>query len=256
MRKEEFTNDEYYHIFNRGTEKKKIFLDDKDYVRFLFLILYHQSSITFFNLGLEISHFAKHNLFKISDDEIRDIINNRYVSLVGFSLMPNHFHLVLWPRKDGDLSRFMQWLAMTHTQRWHAYRHSVGHGHLYQSRFKSFPIQRDEHFLTVCRYVERNALRAKLAKRAEDWPWCSLACRIKKLEKAGLLLDDWPVDRPRGWRRTVNLPQCKQELERVRDSIRRGRPYGNEAWVRRTAAKLGLESTLRPIGRPKKQQED
>ena len=64
-----------------------------------------------------------------------------------YALMPNHFHLVLWPRKDWDLSRFMQWLAMTHTQRWHAHRHSVGHGHLYQSRFKSFPIQRDEHFL-------------------------------------------------------------------------------------------------------------
>jgi len=172
-----------------------------------------------------------------------------------YALMPNHFHLVLWPRKDGDLSRFMQWLAMTHTQRRRAHRHNVGHGHLYQSRFKSFPIQRDEHFLTVCRYVERNALRAKLAKRAEDWPWCSLACRVKKLEKAGLLLDDWPVDRPRGWQRTVNRPLNKQERGRVRDCVRRGRPFGGEAWVRRQAAKLGLESTLRPIGRPKKKQE-
>ena len=63
----------------------------------------------------------------------------------------------------------MQWLTMTHTQRWHAHRHNAGHGHLYQSRFKSFPIQADEHFLSVCRYVERNALRARLAERAEDW---------------------------------------------------------------------------------------
>ncbi len=175
--------------------------------------------------------------------------------ICAYALMPNHFHLVLWPRKDGDLSRFMQWLAMTHTQRWHAHRHSVGHGHLYQSRFKSFPIQRDEHFLTVCRYVERNALQAKLAKRAEDWIWCSLACRVKKLEKTGSLLNNWPVDRPRGWRRTVNRPQHEQELERMRDCVRRGQPYGDEPWCRRTAAKLGLESTLRPVGRPKKIQE-
>jgi putative transposase len=94
--------------------------------------------------------------------------------------MPNHFHLVLWPRRDGDLSRFMQWLTMTHTQRWHAHRRDAGHGHLYQSRFKSFPIQTDGHFLSVCRYVERNALRARLVGRAEDWAWCSLACRERR----------------------------------------------------------------------------
>ena len=86
----------------------------------------------------------------------------------------------------------------------------------------------------------------------EDWPWCSLACREKKLEKAGVLLDDGPVDRPRGWKRTVNQPQNEQELVRVRDCVLRGRPYGDKAWVRRTAAKLGLESTLRSVGRPKK----
>jgi len=172
-----------------------------------------------------------------------------------YALMPNHFHLVLWPRGDGDLSRFMQWLTMTHTQRWHAHRHNAGHGHLYQSRFKSFPIQRNDHFLTVCWYVERNALRAGLVRRAEDWLWCSLACRERKLNKASLLLDGWPVDRPRGWRRTVQQPQNEQELKRVRDCVVRGRPYGDEAWVRRTAARLGLESTLRPIGRPKKVRE-
>ncbi len=169
-----------------------------------------------------------------------------------YALMPNHFHLVLWPRKDGDLSRFMQWLTMTHTQRWHAHRHSAGHGHLYQSRFKSFPIQANPHFLGVCRHVERNALRAKLVKRAEDWPWCSLACRERKLDKGVALLDDWPVDRPRGWRRRVNEPQSEKELDRLHACLRRGQPYGDEAWTRRTAVKLGLESSLRPVGRPRK----
>src|SRR5580658_5833113 len=91
-----------------------------------------------------------------------------------YCLMPNHFHLVLWPKVDGQLSRFMQWLTMTHTQRWHAHRHSAGRGHLYQSRFKSFPIQENSHFLSVCRYVERNPLRANLAERSQDWRWSSI----------------------------------------------------------------------------------
>ncbi|MBP7934496.1 MAG: transposase [Phycisphaerae bacterium] len=169
-----------------------------------------------------------------------------------YALMPNHFHLVLWPRKDGDLSRFMQWLTMTHTQRWHAHRHRAGHGHLYQSHFKSFPIQANEHFLSVCRHVERNALRAKLVKRAEAWVWCSLACREGKLGKGTALLDDGPVDRPRRWRRLVNEPQSKKELDRLHTCLQRGQPYDDEAWTRRTAVKLGLESSLRPVGRPRK----
>jgi len=169
-----------------------------------------------------------------------------------YILLPTHFHLVLWPSREGQLSRFMQWLSMTHTQRWHARHHNAGRGHLYQSRFKSFLIEHDAHFLSVCRYVERNALRAKLVKRAEDWMWSSLACREKGLEKANDLLDDWPVERPPRWQRLVNRPQSQKELEAVRLSVRRGRPYGDDHWTRKTAARLDLASTLRPVGRPKK----
>ena len=75
--------------------------------------------------------------------------------VLGWCVMPNHWHLVLWPDKDGALSRFMAWLTLTHTQRWRAYYHNTGSGHLYQGRFQSFLVQNDEHLLTVCRYVER-----------------------------------------------------------------------------------------------------
>ena len=201
---------------------------------------------------------GKQDLFEDADDYeafervLAEAREREKMRVCAYVLMPNHFHLVLWPRGDGDLSRFMQWLSMTHTQRWHAHRHSAGHGHLYQSRFKSFPIQTNEHFLTVCRYVERNALRARLVERAEDWVWCSLACRVKKLTKAATLLDDGPVDRPRNWRRMVNQPQDEKDLEWLRRCVRRGQPYGDKAWITRTAAKLDLTSTLRPVGRPKK----
>ncbi len=79
--------------------------------------------------------------------------------ILSYQLMSNHWHLVVWPKGDGDLSRFMAWVTLTHTQRWHAHRDSAGTGHVYQGRFKSFPVQEDDHLYTVCRSVERNALR-------------------------------------------------------------------------------------------------
>src|SRR5438309_1941517 len=82
--------------------------------------------------------------------------------LLAYCLMPNHWHLVVWPRRDGELSDFGHWLTLTHTQRWHAHYRDVGTGHLYQGRFKSFPVGQAEHFLGLCRYVERNAVRAGL----------------------------------------------------------------------------------------------
>jgi len=85
--------------------------------------------------------------------------------LLAYCVMPNHWHLVLWPERDGQLSRFMTWLTLTHTQRWHARRRSAGSGHLYQGRYKSFLVEADDHLLAVCRYVERNPLRARLVRR-------------------------------------------------------------------------------------------
>ena len=99
--------------------------------------------------------------------------------------MPNHWHLVLWPRSDGELSDFAHWLTLTHTQRWHAHHHDVGCGHLYQGRYKSCPIAEDDHYLTLMRYVERNALRAGLVGCAEAWAWCSLAERLRSANECG-----------------------------------------------------------------------
>src|SRR5207244_11561664 len=112
--------------------------------------------------------------------------------LLSYCLMPNHWHLMLWPREDDELTAFVRWLTHTHTMRWHAHYHTAGTGHLYQGRFKSFPVQTDEHFLTVCRYVERNALRARLVPRAEDWRWSCLWRRKHGDDKALALLSAWP----------------------------------------------------------------
>ncbi|MEO0476038.1 MAG: transposase [Planctomycetota bacterium] len=172
------------------------------------------------------------------------------VELLCYCIMPNHWHLLLRPKRGGDLSEFMRLLTVTHTQRYHAQYHTEGTGPVYQGRFKSFPIQDDAHFLTAARYVERNALRAKLVERAEDWLWSSLHARRKGPEDVRLA--EWPVQGgvPRQWLRTVNAALTQKELDAMRRCVKRGRPLGEERWVEQTAAKMGL--SLRGPGRPRK----
>jgi putative transposase len=244
------------HVLNRGNGRQRIFHDVDDYAGFLRLVG---------QAGQRAS-----------------------VRVLGFCLMPNHFHLVVRPTGEGDLSTWMQWLMTSHVRRYHRRRGTSGH--IWQGRYKSFVIQpgspsREERaagtlekgpgLWTVLRYVERNPLRAKLVERAEDWPWSSLHWWLRltrprvKLVATGLPGDeqrelaeamptwlrynrDEPDDRPARWRAQVNRAQDEQELAAVRRSLERGSPLGATAWVRRIAAQLGLESSLRPRGRPRK----
>lgn len=214
-----------YHVLNRANARLPIFQKPADYEAFE----------------------------RVLQEALAHVPNMR---LLAYCLMPNHWHLVLWPRGDGELSDFGHWLTLTHTQRWHAHYHNVGAGHLYQGRFKSFPVAADEHFLAVCRYVERNALRAGLVERAEAWRYCSLWRREHGDSPLSACLAEWPVPRPRTWRELVNRPETVAELEALRRSVERGQPFGDRSWVTRCAGRLGLESTLRPRGRPKKQQNE
>jgi putative transposase len=168
--------------------------------------------------------------------------------LVGFCLMPNHFHLVVWPHGDRELGPWMQWLLTAHV---HAYRKRYhGSGHVWQGRFKAFPIEQDEHLLTVLRYAERNPVRAGLVVRAEEWAWSSLQVWLQP----PLLpwLDPGPVPRHPGWLDYVALPHTEAELAALRRSVARGAPYGSPGWVQQTATELGLESSLNASGRPQK----
>ena len=142
----------------------------------------------------------------------------------------------------------MQWLLTSHVRRYHRHYHSSGH--VWQGRFKAFPVQQDDHLLTVLRYVERNPLRANLVDRAEQWLWSSLAWRVSGNRPE--MLAEWPITCPRNWLAQVNKPQSKAEEEALHRAIDRGQPYGTEKWVDRIAKRLGLESSLRPRGRPRK----
>jgi putative transposase len=174
------------------------------------------------------------------------------VRILSYCVLSDHWHFVVWPQDDGQLTAFFRWLAHTHAMRSRASRRTLGYGHVYQGRFKSFPVQSDEHLLSVLRYVERNPLSAGLVRRAQLWRWSSLWSRMRGDDAIKALLSPWPVECPVDWTDRVNAPLTAQELERMRVSIQRGRPYGADNWVRRTVSRLGLEHTVRPKGRPPK----
>jgi putative transposase len=140
--------------------------------------------------------------------------------------------------------------SILHAARYRTAHHTVGYGPLYQGRFKSFPVRKDDYLLTAGRYIERNPLRAKLVKRAEDWRWSSLWVRQKGSAKQKTLLSDWPVDLPRDWVKWVNQPQTLAEQEAMQISIKRNRPFGDAAWQHEMAARLGLDSCFRDPWRP------
>ena len=211
-----------FHVLNRANARARIFGKDADYAAF--------------------------------ERVLCETLLRKPMRILGYVVMPNHWHLVLWPEHDGELGAFMQRLTTTHVRRWHLHRKTVGSGHLYQGTYKSFPIEADEHLLTVLHYVERNALRAGLAECAEDWRWSSLW----RWQHPGATEDvppltNWPIDRPRQWLLQVNRPQPKTAEDALQTAVQRGRPFGSPTWQAMTAEKLGLESTFQPRGRPKKQ---
>jgi putative transposase len=192
--------------------------------------------------------FAKPSDYAAFEKILRQAHDRLQVRLLAFAVLPNHWHLVVWPARSGELTTYLQWLTVTHVRRWHAHHHTVGTGAIYQGRFKSFPIQEGDHLLTVCRYVERNPLRAHLVPRAEDWRWSSLWHRVHQTQVSWL--SAWPAGVPTGWTEVVNRPETMAELEALRRSVGRGAPYGEAEWQRQTATVLGLNSSLRPRGRP------
>src|SRR5271166_2370041 len=156
-----------YHVLNRAVGRSSLFAQPGDYAAFEKVV--HQA---WERSAMRLLHY------------------------VG---MPNHWHLVVWPRNDGELSTAVQWLTVTHVRRWHAHRHSEGTGPIYQGRFKSFPVQVDDHYFSLCRYVERNALRANLVERAEHWRWSSLWRRIHGDAQPRQFLAPWPFPLPKDW---------------------------------------------------------
>ncbi len=203
-----------FHVLNRAVEGLTLFRDQADYLQF-YRVLVEGSR-----------RFAPR--------------------VVAWSLMPNHWHLVLWPSSDDAVSAFVHWVSTKQSLHYRWWTDTAGRGHVYQDRFQSFPVQTEDYYYNVIAYVEANAAEAELVVRAEDWPWSSLFERVH----GGELTVAGPLPVPADWVAQVNVPLPAADLEAVSCCERSGRPYGDALWVADTAVQLSLGHTLRPRGRP------
>ena len=212
--------DTVYHVINRANGRATIFHNENDYQHFESLL----------KEGVEL-------------------IGMR---LLAYAIMPNHWHLVLYPKNDGDMSEFMRWITTTHVRQRRVKTKSVGSGHLYQGAYKSFPIEEDKHLTTVIRYVEQNALRAQLVKRAEVWQWSSLFRRRRGNKEDQRLLAKLPTTLPSNYLQSVNTILNKDDLEEIHSTIKKSAPYGSEKWKKWMIEEHDMLSTQREPGRPRK----
>ncbi|MEA3373028.1 MAG: transposase [Campylobacterota bacterium] len=205
-----------YHIINRGNMRMQVFDDADDYEYF-------------FNL-------------------LQKGMKRESIELHAYCLMPNHFHLLLVPKHEGSLSRLMQWVMTSHVRYYH--KKNKTSGHIWQGRYKSFIVEQESYYLALIRYIEANALRAKLVNKAEEWAYGSLMERVHANRK---LLHEPYLELDNDWPRYVNEPIQQYELKKIRNSVNRQAPLGEEHWQQGIAIQYGLLSTLRERGRPKKE---
>jgi putative transposase len=204
-----------FHVLNRAIENTTLFVDPSDYTWFLTLL---EQAARAYN-----------------------------VRVLAYCVMPNHWHLVLWPTTDDGLSAFMHWLTGSHAQSWRWQRGSQGRGAVYQGTFKAIAVQTDGHFLRLCRYVERNPVRARLVEFAQDWAWSSASPQAGLPGRPGL--SEWPVGKPATWTDYINEPILDGSLREIRKAIRRNEHYGDKSWKEAVCRELGWRSGRGP-GRP------
>jgi len=193
VRKTNFVEGEYYHIFNRGMSKQLIFIDRFDYARFLFTILYFQSPIIFQNLGRQVRSFVKHSVFNISKEETAEVVENRYVEIVAFCLMPNHFHLILKEQEEGGIAKYTQRVLNSYTKYFNTrYKKS---GHLFQGPYKAVHVENNRQLLHLSAYIHKNPIELPKWKGKEfDYPWSSLQDFTSKNRFEGLLAQEIIID--------------------------------------------------------------
>ena len=123
--------------------------------------------------------------------------------------------------------------------------------HQYTDKMSLQSVQRNA-CTVLCRYVERNPLRANLVTKAEAGRYGSLYRWNQPTEPLPRILSPWPIPRLPNWNQHVHEPISEKELSALRTCVNRGRPYGDDQWTEKMADKHGVWATLRPVGRPRK----
>ncbi len=172
----------FYHVLNRANARFKIFQEDADYALFECVLI--------------------------------EAARKFAIDILSETTMTNHFHLVVYSRKDHELSKFMHWLSTTFIQRWHRKHNTIGTGHLFQGRYKSFPLKDERHLLQVLMYVDGNAVRAGLVEKAQDWRWSSVWIRSYGDTHQKNMLSPIPIELPINYLYLVNDKNLEEKLRK------------------------------------------
>lgn len=211
--------DYVYHVINRAAGRRTIFPDSGAYRSFEDLLIEGQKTWE--------------------------------MPMLAYVIMPNHWHMLVYPRKDGDMGKYFHWLTTTHACRLRAFRNTIGEGPVYQGRYKSFLVDTDAYVLTALKYIECNPVRAGLVETPEEWKWGSAHRRIFGTEQERALLAPPPVPLPDSYRVWINAGESEEALRQIRGSVSKGIPFGDDVWRDRMITKFVLKHTTRPAGRPK-----
>lgn len=215
MKRESIALGEHYHIYNRGNNKGNIFLDNRDWIRFLFLVLSHQTNLLITNIGRYVSNFIERQRFDISEKVMKKILENRIVELEAFVLMPNHFHLLVYEKEEGGISKYMQRIQDSHTKYINIkYGKS---GHVFQGVFQRVRIESNEQLLHLSAYIHRNPRELRQWKDKEYlYPWSSYQDYINRNRWDKLLKQDLIIDQfsnPKEYKEFVETSGTKLLLD-------------------------------------------
>ena len=168
-----------YHVLNRAVRRAALFETPEEFAAFEHVLL--------------------------------EAVQRKPTRMIAYCAMRTHWHIVLWPTDPSEIPRFMHWLTTTHAQRWHARRGTSGTGPVYQGRYKAFGVGSEDRVLRVCRYVERNPVRAGIVSRAEEWRWSSLWRRCNYCDADAL--SPGPVRFPADWVERVNAAYWTEDAD-------------------------------------------
>jgi putative transposase len=184
---------EYYHVYNRGSNRAAIFTDKAERQRFLFNLLYLQSPVSFRNVNRTAGKYDPVDGFPVDPEITEEILKNRYVELTAFCLMPNHFHLLVKELEEGGLATYMHRVAVGYAK-YFGEKHEQN-GHVFQGSYKSVPVKDNRQLLHLSAYIHKNPHELSDWKGREfEYPWSSLQDFTTANRWGGLIVPDIIVE--------------------------------------------------------------
>ncbi len=172
MREIPILADNYYHVYNRGNLKQLLFHDKADHARFLFLLLHLQSPVVLSQTCRYIKKYLKSGKFDVSEDYIKQIKQEKFVEIINFCIMPNHFHITVRSLTEDGISKYMHRVSSAYAKYFNARYEKTGH--VFQGTYKARLVLDDRQLTYLSAYIHRNPHEIKVWEgRSEEYPWSS-----------------------------------------------------------------------------------